>query len=717
MQSLTRFINNCKICENFFDCASIKIRSEHPRVKEITIPDLGVLESINSDSLNTYLNSLNPLYDELSDCEDTHEATFSKNDTVVYEPPANLDTVLQKCNSTFFNNLNLTEIEQESKTMDIIEKQEVLKFFKLESLSDIFEPPAHKTPVKSSLSNDETVLYCSGEKLSPVLNKTQYFDESSEGSPILCSYERVKFLKDKAQKQLFLGDKSFRSEQSNDLEATQISVKPRLSNLMQRKRKPSSDVTVKVDNSVYEALNTISGNEKSYFSKQGILSDIDDVFDINLFNKDYESDSKSNDSKPYTKTSKNDDETFSANHIKESQKANLLNEISDFCDLSLFESSTKPENTLDSHLNPTSEISTEHIDLKEISCEKQAVLSQIEDICDLGILSLENNTAPKNKTKESKAVDNLLDLDDICDLSIFNTNKIRAKMKTPTTHSITEKAITQDSMAFFDDSFFDKSFKTPKKSKLDATSKRKNVDAILKKYLPEQDHSPAESKPKTKAETQLSVTQIINIVNGNTMNSKPLQNTGSDSENEFETTMLRPKSASKINQQQVQTPNVDQSSKTILNFNSDDDFEAPLCPKIKSKKLLKLKRPAQQKKSKQSNPFVELEAEVSLEEGVFLSEDETVSDDDCLDASFVNDETQIFNSTQMHAHYLQSVKYVCEIERNEVMVFLCFRSPRLNRYKIPKLPKLNSAEVFSQPDVGVDDTYLNVIFNCLSYFL
>lgn len=47
-----------------------------------------------------------------------------------------------------------------------------------------------------------------------------------------------------------------------------------------------------------------------------------------------------------------------------------------------------------------------------------------------------------------------------------------------------------------------------------------------------------------------------------------------------------------------------------------------------------------------------------------------------------------------------------------VLITVCFnRSPKTSKgFKIPKLPKLKHNEVFSQPVVDLDNTYLNVSF-------
>lgn len=54
--------------------------------------------------------------------------------------------------------------------------------------------------------------------------------------------------------------------------------------------------------------------------------------------------------------------------------------------------------------------------------------------------------------------------------------------------------------------------------------------------------------------------------------------------------------------------------------------------------------------------FIDLEAEVSEDE--YFSSDTESEEEHELETSFVADDTEVFDNTQVHCHYLQSIKLV-----------------------------------------------------------
>ncbi|XP_044745496.1 Fanconi anemia group M protein homolog [Coccinella septempunctata] len=126
-------------------------------------------------------------------------------------------------------------------------------------------------------------------------------------------------------------------------------------------------------------------------------------------------------------------------------------------------------------------------------------------------------------------------------------------------------------------------------------------------------------------------------------------------------------------------------SDSILNSNSDDEFEDIILPNMKqniqkkqndsSPKIPKKKV----RKKRETFDFIEDEAEVSLDKGS-MSDDES-DDDGSFDESFVDDNESLVNDTQVHANYLQSV-----------------RSPTTRHtFKMPRTLRPITDDIFSQP--------------------
>lgn len=566
LQSVARISDVCKVCENFFDCTQLKSRDKPLKINEWNIPDLEALGCINIVSLENFKKALDPFSEELTGLpEDLMESTeaeseFSKNNSIAFELPKGFDDVVKKCNSTFFENIDFTQLEKDMKSMETSDEsfEEVYTFFKLESIKSLFIPSDIEEKCNSNCSKvlDDTIIYVPEQdenliknQLSPVLNKTQ-IGKDEDGSPILCSYERIKFLKNKAQKKIFTEDNA-----DNQNELTQVNTKPRLSNLLQKKQNSfyvpkntgiASEAEKKaiLNDSLSEAFNT------TFFDKNDSvkIEDIDDIFDTSFF------------SKSITKHAISE-----SKQIKDT-KIDVLADIDDICDISEL-------------MKTTNEIvgSKKHTGICN-SKEKNNDLMDISDICDISDFIPDNKpkVISKNVEKKKNDINDLLDLDDICNVSLLISKKATLKNKKDLS------VVNEDST----------------KSNVKTSSQKKEYN----------------------------------------------------SEDEFEiSTSLK----NKLKSSPLVKGNRNKSNRNKPIFESDDDFEMPLSPKIKNKNLQKFKKT---KKQQKENPFIEFEAEVSDEEGVIVSDDETIADDDCLNSSFVNDETQVFNNTQMCAVYLQSVK-------------------------------------------------------------
>lgn len=810
LQSLARQPDVCKICENLFDCTQLQFKDDVLKISEWIVPDIKILDCINNNSLENFKKSLDPFAEDIPDVPEPDD-DCSENNSIAFELPRGFDDVLKKCDSTF----NFTPPEK--RVCETERFEEILKFFKLNSLEDLIKPVVKEMKITppESIHLDETIIYVpdqdedfiensTEEKLSPVLNKTQK-QRDEDGSPILCSYERIKFLKDRAQRKLFTGEKSFSCEID---QATQVNAKPKLSNLMQKNQK--SFCVSKDKNMEAKSLPSQQPKEKAisdvfdttFFEKPDFakIDDIDDIFDTSFFNQNSnkEISSKSQETKP--------------------SEADVLADISDICDLSIFKKTTvSPKNNLK---NCTASQNKSNDDLFDIA-----------DICDISaLISNDKSKVESNKAdvdeKNASDINDLLDLDDICDISLFKpststsnlqnkkeqatklgsesqkmtlktqnipkTNQValeiqdksfieskrrsrspvlskskdvnlkrdskkikttvdhrmkasqmkheateidatesknenesqknifktqdrlelavqnkslvkskrgrqspvfakprdinlnresRSVRKTDSSSTKTQKAcsnalvakkinktskhttFSQESLADFEESFLSKTIsKTPKKLRLNETAKTKSIDSNVKKCEPKDlcESTSSATKTSISQQSQLSITQILNIVNGDDKKASKsnfqttTQKRESDSEDDFDlnSTIIKNRHKSTLSLKSDKNKN----TKNKLIFESDDDFEMPAIPKSKNRNVLKSnKKP--EKSKKRDNPFIELEAEVSEEEGVIVSDDESIIDGDCLDSSFVNDESQVFNNTQMHAHYLQSVRY------------------------------------------------------------
>lgn len=243
--------NECLICDNFFDCYQYKIPREELKPFNWTVPDLSILDNITEESLNVFASSLSPtsktllINSELPPVENTPD----KNQSFRYEPPKTFMKILTKCNMSINEDDDFKKPNSVTRNTAISENDinATLEFFKLKDLDDLFESCNEKnnTDDENAFNNSsDTVIYSLGaytlnkeeenkinecvdvEQLSPVLNKSYTKDE--DGSPILCSFDRLKYLKDKAQRKLFNSQK----EKSEEIKIeSPVRKKPKLSNL------------------------------------------------------------------------------------------------------------------------------------------------------------------------------------------------------------------------------------------------------------------------------------------------------------------------------------------------------------------------------------------------------------------------------------------------------------------------------------------------------
>lgn len=628
----------CKICENLFNCTHLKIIEEPLRTNEWVIPGIEVLDCINNNNLETFQRSLDPFSEEIPDVPEPDEKLVNC-DSFAFELPKDFGGVLKKCQTALLQNADYTQPESNF--------EEVLKFFKLNSLEDLFRPVIEL----QSNSLEDTIIYepnqsSSEEKLSPVLSKTQ-----QDGSPILCSYERVKFMKDKVQKQLFTSEN-----------LTQVSAKPRLSNLLHKNQKSFSTPNNKEVTS-QKSRNTIFDDSLAdIFGTTG--RGIDDIFDTSFF--------------PEKSRNVFKEEVECS---KATTTIDVLSDIDEICDLSMLTKPPTKQKKLSpkkicsnrtNELNRTPENSSIMEKKSQEECNEKNDsngLFGLDDVCDLSLFQPNKTTTETqgdNKIKQSPIKVNLIASPSKkpqgkASAKSQNTPKkskqspinVKSQMKNGymqqvNNYSFNEKTAVNKKLECLEDDFED--FIPPKKINL-STAKSKNIDSVLKKYLPDTTLSipgPSQVKKSTQ-QSQLSITQILDIINeDNTKTTTAkMQTRKSDSEDEFETS----RKSRNNNQRSKGTSNK-------LKFESDDEFQVPLTPKIKNRNVLKYKQrsPVLSQKTKQKNPFIEFEAEVSDEEGVIISDDECVENSNCLESSFVNDESQVFCNTQMHAHYLQSVR-------------------------------------------------------------
>lgn len=802
--------NRCFLCTNFFDCSRLKFENETLDTSTWVVPELSILEEINATKLDMFAKQLSLPPKEVLETpemeldpepnkDEQSQKLLNNNRLFSYRAPESFSKVIEKCNQSLFDDVDFTQmelkIEQQKKekknastvntknvekrthvssnTLDNIEQQfkDTLKFFKLENLDSLFIPCVTNTSCHAnknetsdavpsqevSWQSNETILY-TPEKFynivtnerSPTINEMICSPKSSDkGSPILCSYERVKYLKDKAHRNLFSSTiNSQKQKEAFNLSTSRIEElvkpvnkdkpserRPKLSNLLNRAS--TSFFIPKSVKNVSTFLKDIPKNQcKDYIltSEKKLLKKPSTIVCEENTTNEITTDSFCDISGNKSRTSLISCDTQQSNIGK--QYADIISNIEDIFDVSVFEPSCqlpKPDEQKPAvHLtNKETAFSQIGIDLnKSNNVEEQSAV-------------LKSKTREENDHTEcvpehaDDYLQSLLNVDDICDLSIFGFGKEKnlnlndkqdaseTSFKTPRdvspscldntrrnslneisfndacdvsascldetvrncSNEIGSQLNCNISINDVDLSFHNSPFLKPKAVKKISLSTKSKISSTSDQAYKNQSYTKSNTDVCSKSkddQSLLSVTQIMDIVDMknkdrinlslcNRDNKNRTEKSNSDSKNGFDAMQIscNVNKTSNTNTRlglNTSRKSATSSSARNVNFDSDDDFETPLSPKRKSRhtskpkekcnfreKLVKNKT-RKSKSDAQANPFIQLEAEVSEDECIIISEDERDTDDDVFDSSFVNDETQMFANTQMHAHYLQTVR-------------------------------------------------------------
>ncbi|KAJ8969929.1 hypothetical protein NQ317_016194 [Molorchus minor] len=309
----------------------------------------------------------------------------------------------------------------------------------------------------------------------------------------------------------------------------------------------------------------------------------------------------------------------------------------------------------------------------------------------------------ENSPKKSEINKVDIDIEDICDLSIFGISPIKDKRKK-------SPAIDFDIDDFCDLASF--GITTQKKVDDNEIRKETKLNAV-------------DDKDKSSSQSQWPITQILSYINKSdtqsvSLNSpenttKPLKdviNKEAVSSQQIGSTKKKSRLCLNTTLEPFKSPPPKSQAKKSLNTlfntiasdstNSDDEFEEKsLNPVFKKPRLTQPRINVHNRNSHNSkassvnrkNPFVADEAELSEDENVQVSDDEDDGDQSIYESSFVTDETQHVD-TQMHARYLQSIKSPCN----------------RGKFKIPTKPRFNVGNVYSQEVNHADDTYLDDSF-------
>lgn len=747
--SCSNFVSNiapeedeCFLCTHFFDCSRLKFRTERLDITNWVVPEMNILDQITAETLNRFAKQLSSTpknrlssipEDKQEQDTQSKQSQFEKNKSFTYQLPESFHKVINKCNKSLFDDVDFTQIELKieqqkdirntSIAVNVMENnaEDTLAFFKLNSLEDLFLPlnePKNTVQHSNDISqdSDETIIY-TPEKTN---NKSVCSNISGDdGSPILCSYNRVKYLKKKAYRNLFgcdrnsqrqrkaLNNTTFVGDKSQHLiqpRGRSVIKKPKLSNLFSRKE-PSF-----------------------YISSKNILEDEDDcdkdlkkrpvcnsqfkecVNDEKALDKSFPTRKTSCDTlENKTSTSPVVEETTSC-IIKQQSYSDIISNIEDIFDVSILEPTCQfsdenknveyqnsPKSTSSisyspcdksdniTHQNITLKVEQQHHTQKDHSVNKENVekspgnsqrylqsLLNVDDICDLSIFGI-------SKSKTSQPNSNSVretNIADVCDLSVFGLDEIKESSADEIISQLNRNVSSSD----LDHSLFEQ----PKSSEASKTVESDNTLKINERQVRNCESDVELCNSSVNNQSLLSVTQILNVVDMNNkkqnrMNlsvySKEKKNIDEtdidDSENDLFDTAQTNKVRKKYCKLGLSTlkKTVTGSCTKNTKFDSDDDFETPFTSKKRLKSISKTKKTghfkekqsknkSQEPKKVKVNPFIELEAQVSEDECGTISEDERETDADCsFDSSFVNDETQFFvNNTQMHAHYLQSVR-------------------------------------------------------------
>lgn len=466
-------LNECFLCTNFFECSRLKFNNEALDTSTWIVPELNVLDEINATMLDMFAKQLSSSSTEKLHVAETdskhqiHESQRSKkvlhdhNNSFSYKAPESFGRVIKNHSKSLFDDFDFTQIElkieQEKKrtssvskekmeTKDVINNKnenielqfkDTLTFFKLSSLEDLFLHCDHdknqhvnKNKVSDAVESqnlscisNETILYSpdkcydSINEKSPIINRTICINTSSdEGSPILCSYERVKYLKDKAQRNLFNSTKDSQ-KQNNEFDTTSLNngepvrvlnkqfvKKPKLSNLFSR-----TDSNFYPSKNVQNQSTSSNGTEKKLFGKLSIPISKENASTIPIL-----TDSVCNVTNETLSTS-----CDAKNKVAEKNCADIISNIEDIFDISVLESScrlSRPnENNTDVHLK----------NKKTDFSEKGCVLNKSIDLLEQSTVSKSKTRLKNNKSECTSKVnedDLISNIEDIFDVSVLKSS-------------------------------------------------------------------------------------------------------------------------------------------------------------------------------------------------------------------------------------------------------------------------------------------------------
>ncbi|XP_076260216.1 FA complementation group M isoform X2 [Rhynchophorus ferrugineus] len=758
----------CQHCPEGFSCKNyiVPFHSPQPLKNTNYVPSDDIIDTISLSDLTTYFKTLNGneslKNDDVINFDDGLEAEIFEqfdftqaeknaivfndekeeeapeceevNDSLNFQAPKSYSNLLDKFGQSIFETQKTQQpVKNNNTTQNLMSEQELLKWFKLDSLKDLFA---------ESLSD---VL--KSDAISPVSQVTHYESDVEPDSPILLSNNKRHIRKKAINK-----SRSEAKECSNlnstvddidelcDLSHFGIST-----DVKERSKSKMDDISEFCDLSDFGLVpeDTIL-ESKSVCSKKIDLSEFCDLseFGIDLDKKsvpEKKGDLSELCDLPEFGLLQEEEKPVPTNVISPCSSVDRTLDITDFYDLSEFGLNPDDNNIISSPKNNKSRencynsdddfefnLPTQLNNGKKL-CTTQTIEASEVEKCDSGnkpicddktkdidfLLStqltkskpspiLKSQNGRISRLKQSKMRQALFSDNNDDELGDFhaltqltNEKKVKSPKILDNKRSQISNKIALQKHVFSDDDDDDFNAITQ------AINKNNNVTKIV--------HA-EKGKENNLDETGMSITQVLNFIsesenetsipndkfNVSTKHDDILNNLANYEEfnDSFLSTCMEA-STSKRQSGYTSSKRLNVKKTEENHSNSSDEFEDFKFLKPTAPKLANQKRKEEDIKNnkKPKSDFLELEAEVSDDDNVFISDDENEENLDCYDKSFVNDETQIF-CTQMHAKYLQSTK-----------------SPVIQRkFKIPQR-RFNVSNVFSQqPAADEHDTYLEDSF-------
>ncbi|GJQ80136.1 hypothetical protein Trydic_g23716 [Trypoxylus dichotomus] len=718
--------SNCKICDKLFICYRTTKRNTDINLETWIPPDIRILDDLNLNNILKFERSLNPMEQMLDNTElalfaDIDDRAWDechdKTHNFTFEPPKSANKVVQMS--------NIEKSAQTPKNMKDSSDADILSFFNLDGVQSIFTDDVTKS------------------KKSPIpRNKSE-----TDSSPVLNTFERKPRIR--VSKNLFPAD--VMDSGLNGAAAIKAHEDP------VRKPKPRLSNLSNVKKSNFFKPKNIEQDEKDQMKEvitsdshvNQLLSNIQDFCDLSLFGIEMSQkriNSECKDTSEESNTVVNLKETSNSgsedlfgscsnspvknnfNGFRTSQHLEAEIDTSEkdqiLVENDYFEESSSPVLAKDILKTKSQRYAAER---KVIKHDKPNLESKQEFLA-------ESSDFSKNVPKKlSKQETEKLSAFDICDISIFglpNADSISNDDKKIKEEMIKDSPNKNASHVY---DFCDLSIFGIQSTNLDAANMSKAIEPSIKEPFMDATNksTPRSQRFQNKEPSQISITQILEIVNKYRSPQEEKQTTSNHCQEETISPLIIALSDDDsfeipkyLKTPKTQTTHQQSSVKKILHpkrkrisspivCDSEDEFEespfkksngwinvkksvrkdAP--PKIveKSSGLTKVKKP---KKKKIPKTYIDDEAVLtSSDEAVFKdSQSEASTGEDIFDASFVNDET-FANTTAMHAKYLQSTK-----------------SPLLNKgaFKIPTPPAVKQETLFSQEVDNKDDTYMNDTF-------